>query len=210
MYLGQDGFGRPRNERELYGQGRLILGLADRFSLAMSLTAAGDGRLANAETIPSIGFMVTPLSAGRFSADFMFDFAGEPGAGVLEIAPAIELNYDAAPEQASWGLYFRQGMYLAGATDEGGGSPDWWSTLGAYRKVAPGHQILLEFGAVRNHEPESRPEWQAERLALGYNAGLASNIELISEAQWLISPEDSVPHAAGVMVGVIATLPFGQ
>jgi len=210
MYLGSDGLGKAVVEREVFAQGSLGLGLTDRFSAYVGMTSCGDGRLGQSDTDPSLGFIATPLIAGRLSGDLACDVSNNVQAGVLEVSPVMELNFDAEPDQASWGLYLRNGVCLAGRSEDGGGSPAWSATVGAYRSVWPGRQVLVELGASREARGNGHAPWRIDQAAVGCNVAIAGNLELVTEVRRALPGAESGSGSFAVTAGVIAGLPIGR
>jgi hypothetical protein len=142
-------------------------------------------------------------------ADLFLDLsAGE----VFEVRPALELNFDADADadMSTWGLYLRAPFAIYGRRfDDGGSQPTFHfeGTVGAYARVAPAHQLLLEYDMALR--PDSEPgdrRTEIGGLAAGYNATLSDAIELVNQVAVDI-PQGGEKAALSVMTGFIATMP---
>lgn len=212
FYTSVEGLGLAAAEDRAFG-GELVLGygIVERLSAFLGTSLTGDGHLTGGAASPYVGVFGTPVDTDHVDFD-LFLQVGLDGEQ-LHIGPSLELNFDADPDQLSWGLYLRSGLDIAGA-DEGGGSGFGdlaWAmeaTVGAYWTVHEGHQILAELDTAIPLHPrdESRPV-DLGGVAIGYNVAVHDSIELVSQV-WLDLPqEDGEPISAAFLVGFIASLP---
>lgn len=114
-YWGYDGIGLDRAERGIYGDMMLGWGIGHTLSPYLGTTLAGDGYLNNFAMEPYLGLYGNPLDTDHLDLDLFMDFG--QGDGALTITPAVELNIDASPDLADFGLYTRTGFPITGRAD---------------------------------------------------------------------------------------------
>ena len=211
LYSAVDGVGETVADQAVAGAMVMGWGVANRFSAYLATVMSADGYLTGAETQINLGAFGTPVDTDHFDIDLLLDMRVE-GSGMNEavIMPAVELNLDRAPDLAAYGLYFRGSAEIAGRETELGQPErhvDLGLTLGTYFSLSQRHQLLLQYDATvhDNPGPETR-KFEHGAVALGYNALLGDNLELITETKVGIVQGDG-QGAVGFMVGFIATLP---
>lgn len=218
FYVSLDGMGRSLQEQGVAGDMLLGWGVADRLSTYLSVSLAADGALADGDAGLGVGLFGTPVDTDHLDLDLLLDLsAGGAGLRELSLGPALELNFDAAPDQASWGAYVRAGLAITGrvAGDDGsakmaagsGRLVDRVLTVGSYRSLGPRRQVLLEYDVTWHDEPEAgSPTIDRGGLALGHNLRLGDSLELITQGRWDV-PQGGQPGGVGFTVGFIAGLP---
>ncbi len=210
MYLSFEGMGRPTAEQALGQQVVLGYGLTEHLSGYFSTTLSADGNLVHTGTETAAGLYGTPLDGEHLDLD-VFLGCSTDGDDHFTTGPGLELNWDAAPDLAAWGLYARSGLAVSGheTADGFGRTTDLKLTLGCYWTLAAGQQLLLEFdGATEDHPSHlhgTQKEWSTGGWALGYNVDLNDTMELLTQA-YIDIPEDGEDTGFGLMVGFIATL----
>lgn len=218
FYLGTEGIGLDEaSDRAVYGDIMLGYGLIERFSAYFGTTLQGDGALANATAAFYFGCFGTPIETDHFDLDLFLNISAEgPGFEQLQLAPALELNWDHDPEMRTAGVYMRLGMPVYGRETssqnqlaEPGHDAAFHleGTLGMYVTVSDSEQLFLELlaGVHPSPGPEEEP-FDGLGAAIGYNVGIHDSIELITQVSAEI-PHDDTPFSVGAMVGFIATLP---
>lgn len=210
MSLGSSNMGFTPEEREVSATALIGFGLSGRVSVHASMSSSGDGRLAHATTAPSMGFLVTPFSAGHWSADVACEVTHDVTSRSLAIAPVMEFNFDAAPDQSAWGAYARPGLCLTARDETGRAVPSWNATVGGYRTVAPGNQLLLEIGFTREPGDEETRRWACDRWAVGYNTGIAPDVELVSGIEGAGFSRGARSAGVSFSLGIIASVPIGR
>ncbi len=226
-----DGMGQDAGERAYCGDMLLGWGVARRLSAYVALSLAGSGDLRDGTPSAGLGVFGTPLETDHVDLDLHLEFGADgPGLGRINLGPSLELNLDAAPDRASWGLYARAGLALAEAADDeadataktgadpgattpvdaDGRTVDRLLTVGTYLTLDPKRQLLLEYDVIYHDEPEpGAPATEHGGLALGYNRLLGEQLELVSQVRWDV-PQGGGDGALGMSLGVIATLPGGS
>ena len=213
VYFGVDGLEAAPEERVLYGDILLGYGLTERLSGFLGVTLEADGRLGGSSPHVHLGGYGCVVDTEHVDLDLMLH-VGTGGAAFdeFEIVPGAELNLDADPDMATWGSYLRLAVPVLGrpAPDGSGANPSVAIelTAGGYVMVAEGHQLVVELDAAFRPDPPPKEEpAELGGLALGYNATLSENLELITQLA-VDLPQGGDPAAGfGVMAGVIATLP---
>jgi len=211
FYLGVHGLGS--SEEVLAGDIMLGVGLVPGLSAYLGTMLEACRHLADGSRSLYFGLFGTPLDTEHVDLDLFLDLSGaEAGRGAVEVIPSFELNLDASPDVATWGVYLRAGVPLHGGADSGEScSPSLEAHLalepGAYLTVADGHQVLLETGGtVRLTEGGLGRDLDVGGLALGYNVMLSEALEVITQVA-VDLPQDGEELAVGVMAGLIATMP---
>ena len=210
-YPAVDGVGETVADQAVAGAMVMGWGVAHRFSAYLATFMSADGYLTGAETQLNLGAFGTPIDTDHFDVDLLLDMrVGGDGMNEAVVMPAVELNLDRAPDLAAYGLYFRGSAEIAGRETELGQPErhvDLGLTLGTYFTLSQRHQLLLQYDATvhDNPGPETR-KFEHGAVALGYNALLGDNLELITETKVGIAQGDGAA-ALGFMVGFIATLP---
>jgi hypothetical protein len=218
FYLSLDGMGRSLPEQGVAGEMLLGWGVADRLSTYLAVSLAADGALADGDAGLGVGLFGTPVDTDHLDLDLVLDLsAGGAGLRELSLGPALELNLDATPDQASWGAYVRAGLAITGraAGDDGtakmaagsGRLVDRVLTVGAYRSLGPRRQLLLEYDLTWYDEPAAgTPAVDRGGLALGFNQMLGDSLELVTQGRWDV-PQGGESGGVGFTVGFIAGLP---
>lgn len=225
FYMQMDGFGRRAHAQAVGGDLLLGWGVADRLSAYLATAMQADGYFTGGSAELAVGLFGTPLDTDHFDLDLMLDVcAGGDGLGDLCLGPAVELNFDAAPDGAAWGAYARAGLAVAGrgaealAAAEGeiaqsGASAgpervvDGLLTCGGYLTLDERSQLLLEYD-LKLHERREAGLATTEigGVALGYNRLLNATLELVSQVR-LDVPQDGESAAVGFTLGLIAAVP---
>jgi len=212
FYMGIDGLRNGRAERAVFGDIMLGYGLTDRLSAYLGTCMEGDGYLSNSATGLYFGLFGTALDSDHFDLDLFLDISGD-GSGQLQLAPAIELNYDVAPDLAAWGAYLRAGSPIYGRsepeTENHDSAQHFETTFGSYWTATESTQLLVEYDMVFHPNPAAgERDLEIGGIALGFNyyLGDESGIELINQLT-LDLPQGGESLSAGVMFGMIASLP---
>ena len=220
MYLGFDGIGHEEDLRSMFGDMMLGYGIIDGFSVYLGTTLQGHESMGSGTSNIYLGMFGTPLDTDHFDLDLFFDVSlGGESFEEFQIGPALELNFDLAPERQSWGVYLRAGIPVYGRSISNPEHPESprveptfhiATTLGTYYTIRQGHQVLLEFDTC--FHPDTRDEDRSldiGGLAFGYNVSICDSIELINQVYVDIPQQDETP-SVGIMLGFIATLPSVQ
>ncbi len=214
FYVGYDGAGAGAVERAVYCNLMLGYGLVDGLSAYLLTDLRGDGLLGASETSVSIGLFGTPVNTDHFDVDLFLDVGTDAsGGGALRMTPSLELNFDARPDQNSWGAYLRVALAVFGRDPnvERLSALDHAAALslhvnpGLYTQIANGHQLLLEYDIAMHDRAADAHPVAPGGLTLGYNVVLSDRIELINHVRASL-PEAGQGANASVMVGLIATL----
>ena len=211
LYSALDGIGKTVADQAVAGAMVMGWGVANRFSAYLATFMSADGYLTGAETQLNLGVFGTPVDTDHFDVDLLLDMrVGGDEMNEAVVMPAVELNLDRAPDLSAYGLYFRGSAEIAGRETELGQPErhvDLGLTLGTYVTLSSRHQLLLQYEATvhDNPGPETR-KFEHGAVALGYNALLGDNLELITETRVGIA-QGHGQAALGFMVGFIATLP---
>ncbi len=214
FYLGFDGIGRGE-EGAIAGDIMIGYGLVDRLSAYLGLSLEAANRLSKNSGDLRLGIFGTPLESDHFDMDLFLEIgAAGPAFDKFRMAPAVELNLDLDPDRSSAGLYLRTAVSLHARSesefpedDDNTLAFDIEGVLGAYLTVAAGHQLLVEFDTIFHRHPlESGRSAEIGGIALGYNVVLNPAIEIISQL-YIGIPGNNERFSAGVMIGLIATLP---
>lgn len=216
-YIGYDGLGRTQSPRELSNEFVLGYGLSDRLSIQGGVSFAAEESYFAGDKSLTVGLFATAVDRAHFDFDFMLDFgASGDGLGDLSIAPAIEANYDRDPGMNSWGLYLRTWMSAFRQWEDFGpdtrrrrGLLDYGVNPGAYLRLSPRHEILVEYDLSLALGDRREPDETAQVVGLGFNMQVSDGLELISQVQRDF-PRGGRKQKFGVTVGFIATLPLGK
>ncbi len=216
FYLSMAGLGLPASDQRLGSQIVLGYGLTQRLSGYLGTVLSADGNMVRGSSEIAAGIFGTPLDTDHLDLDVFLEFSNDE-LDEFTTGPSLELNWDARPDQTTWGLYARSGLAISGSITLAGSrrTSDLELTMGAYWTVAPGHQLLVEFDGARKdnaggHSPlhDSEKEWTTGGWAVGYNAAINKTMELISQA-YLDVPGDEESYSWGLMLGFIATMSPG-
>ena len=210
VYSLVDGVGLTQEDQGFAGDMVVGWGLVDRFSAYFATTLESNGAMTSAEPAMTMGVFGTPVNTDHFDLDLALDvtLAGE-GMSEPTIGPTLELNYDADPGMATWGLYTRSGLATYGSEREDVNvrHTDLALTVGTYWTLAPDRQLLLEYDAMVHDKIDiDNRRFEHGALALGFNTMIAGNLELISEVRVDI-PQADESSSLGLMLGVISTMP---
>jgi len=224
-YLGFDGIGLDKYQKTISANALLGVGFVEGFSGYLASGAEFNEVFAAGEGWVSFGIFGTPIDTDHFDLDLFLSAEHAPGYAAL--VPAVEINLDALPDLAGYGLYLRVEEVLAGRDssvedDPGTASvdesrerydfvPATALTIGGYWTLDEIHQVLLEYDMVFHHGKNREPEFIQEStevggVALGYNVMVTDAIELISQVS-LDVPGEGEDIAFGINVGLIATMP---
>lgn len=204
LYLGHDGIGRNAADQALAGEMLLGLGLTPRLSAYISTVQTSNTFLTDGVRELGIGLFGTVRDGDHVDLDLMLDLRTLHDAGsTAAVHPALELNWDAAPDLARWGLYARTGLALSGEETDLGPRRlhEVDLTLGLYRTLGSGRQFLLEYDWNRCGTDGC---WQQGSLVAGFNAEISGGMELISQVGLGTPGRDA--SGFGLMFGVIRSL----
>jgi hypothetical protein len=224
LYLGFDGVGLGKYEKTISAEAVAGFGFVDRFSGFLTTSIEGNEQLSKGTGGAGFGVFGTPVDTNHFDMDLFL--AGGFSVGAMHIAPAIELNLDAAPDLALYGIYFRAAEIFEGRDDSIEDDPSTVAdethnqytfapttalTVGAYVTIAESHQILIEFDTAFHHNTDDASihgssAMDVGAVALGYNVILGNVFELISQVT-LDIPNTDEKLAAGFLLGFIASMP---
>lgn len=214
FYLGFDGIGHGE-EGVIAGNIMIGYGLVDRLSAYLGLALEAANRLSKESGDLRLGIFGTPLDSDHLDLDLFLEIgAAGPNFDEFRIVPALELNLDLKPDRSSAGFYLRAALPLharsrSGSSMSGDSSLvfDVEGVIGAYMTIAKSHQLLVEFDTLfHQHPAEGERSSEIGGIAFGYNVVLNPTIELICQVYFDI-PQTGEAFAAGVMIGLIATLP---
>jgi hypothetical protein len=222
-YLGLDGLGLESRERTVSSAVVLGYGIVDGFSGYFGASLQSDDRFGQGMGALSLGIFGTPVDTRHFDMDLILDSGiSGPGLSEFSLTPGIEFNVDSRPDLAIWGFYLRAGIPIYGGSAHGGphhtkladpGRTHRNFSLclnpGAYLRVAPGHQLLIEYDVSLHYRKVDGRSWENGGLAMGYNAVLSDSIELITQA-YLDVPQHDDGFSVGLLFGFIATMPSSR
>lgn len=211
FYLGYGGIGLDKNQGAFSAEAVAGFGITERFSALISLSGEANEYFANGSGNAGFGIFGTVVDTDFFDLDLMFNSG--IGFNYFGLAPGIEVNIDFKPDLALAGIYFRAEQLFEGR-DESTENNEKYAfaaqtgiTAGFYYSINESHQILLEYDMSFPNNPEKgESKHEIGGIALGYNAMITENIELISQIYYDI-PQNDEKHSAGLSVGIIATLP---
>ena len=214
FYTSYNGLGLARSERELGSEIMAGFGLVNGLSAYLGAALGTDEAFSQGSGEIFSGIFGTPIDSDHFDLDLFLDFRlGGTGFSEFQVTPAMELNFDLAPDQQRWGLYLVVATPVYGRTE---GEADTATTevathlettLGTYVTIAERHQLLLDYEmAWRPMAGTDEQTIEEGTVGLGYNVFLTPALELITEVRFDI-PQDDEGFAVGVMVGLIATIP---
>ncbi|HSW59609.1 MAG TPA: hypothetical protein VLJ60_02355 [bacterium] len=211
FYVGYDGIGLDKNQGSFSAEAVAGFGITERFSALISLSGESNEYFANGSGNAGFGIFGTVVDTDFFDFDLFLNSG--IGTDSFSLAPAIEINIDFKPDLELAGLYFRIEEVFAGR-DESTDDKEKYAfaaetglTAGFYYSINEKHQLLLEYDmALLNNPAGDEDTVNIGGIALGYNAMIHENIELISQVYYDI-PQNDEKHSFGVSVGIIATLP---
>ena len=209
FYLTRAGLGSAGADQMVAGEMILGVGLTSRVYGYLATVLAADSHLASSSTDLGCGLYASARDGQHFDLDFMFDLAAPTSAdGPLSLRPSCEINWDACPDLASYGIYSRLGTTFYGEEldDRSRRLTDLDLTLGAYWTLSPKKHLLLEYLVVKRDEAVSDGNWDGDSVALGLNVLVIDSLELINQISFTL-PEDGEDSTVGLMVGIISTLP---
>ena len=216
-YWGYDGLGHTVDSREFSNELILGYGLTSRVSIQGGASFVGqDGYFAGEKSL-SLGLFAAAIERDHFDLDLMLDFgATGEGFGDYSISPGIEVNYDRDPDMSSWGLYlrsgpsaFRQWEGVGGDTRRRRGLLDYGLNPGAYLRLSPRHELLVEYDLSLALGKGRSADETAQLMGLGFNMQISEALELVSQIQHTF-PRGGEKAKFGIAVGFIATLPSGK
>lgn len=203
-HFGMEGFRDGRKSMAIGQEGLVGVGIHKYLSGAVGFSFGSNGYLAEVESAFNVSLTSTVVDTDHFDLDLMLAFDGS-------IAPGLELNLDIA----SFGVYLRAEVPIAGAgrIPEGSAGDPWevvvglGLTPGVYWTIAEGHQLLLEASTAFfwSDAEDARGRLDLWSVALGYNAMLLDNLELVTEVKAYQPTDEDVEFGFGV--GIIASLP---
>ncbi len=218
FYVGYDGFGLSRADRQLSSNLMAGFGIIERLSAYLAATISSDELFDQGAGEVNLGIFGTGVETDHVDLDLFLDFSiGGEGFSEFQVAPALELNLDLAPDLRTWGVYFLLALPIYGrepiADGSGGGretATHIEATVGTYVTIGERHQILVDYEMA--FHPMARgddPSVEIGSVGFGYNVVLHDSIELITEVRVDIPAEGEDP-SVGFMTGFIATLPSGR
>jgi hypothetical protein len=214
FYTNYNGLGLSRSERELGSEIMAGFGVINGLSAYLGAAMGADELFSQGSGEIFAGIYGTPFDSDHFDLDLFLDFRlGGAGLGEFQVAPAVELNFDVAPDLQLWGMYLVVAAPVYGRTV---GEADATTTevathlettLGTYVTIAERHQILLDYEmAWRPMAAADETDIEVGSIGLGYNVFLTPALELITEVRFDIPQEDEA-FSVGFMVGFIGTMP---
>ena len=209
FYAGLDGLGAGAPDQAMGGSVVMGWGVAERLSAYATTGLVADGAMANAAANVGLGVFGTPLDTDHVDLDLLLDICWPGGGDPACVAPGIELNLDAEPDLATWGVFLDATAGVSWHAPEAS-SPerrvDWALGAGLYRSLGAGRQVLLRYDATVEDPPgDGAATFTHGGLALGFNAMLGDTMELVAEARTGFG-HDGDPATIGFMVGFVATL----
>jgi len=223
LHLGMTGLGLERYQKEISGDLVLAVGLVERMSGYLGTSASANEHFGGAAGGYFFGLFGTPVETDHFSVDLILESGFH--SGTFALTPGLELNFDAQPEQTSWGVYLRLAANLTGrdepevadtsalASAEDSTNvvsvfaPDSVFTLGAYWTFLESHQLLLQWEAGLSHKPlDGEDAFSPGTVSLGHNVMVTDAIELINEVN-LGLPAGGSPVSFGFSAGLIVYVP---
>ncbi len=225
LYGGVEGLGLARDDPRLFGDTTLGYGIVDRLSGYLRGAGSTNDQLAEESGELGTGLFGTPLDSDHVDLDLIIDLSVD-SAGPA-VTPGVEINLDAAPDQAFWGAYLRAEERFAGREEATGSAPPGAAveeaaepepelapvtaaTLGLYLTMADDHQLLVEAnGLLRNNPAEDEHALDLGGVALGYNVALHESFELINQLCLDVPVREDESFAAGLVIGFIATIDPG-
>jgi len=224
LYLGFDGVGRGEYEKTISGETVVGFGFIDRFSGYLTVAGESNEHFGQGSGAVSFGVFGTPVDTDHIDLDLFLDVGFGPDE--FGITPALEINFDLAPDLAVWGVYLRVDEVFTGRDESTHDdpatldvneskprfafAPQTGLTAGTYWTMVPGHQLLLEYGmGILHHPAEGERTLDIGGVALGYNVKVVDAIELISQVA-LDIPQGDEPFSVGFMIGLIVTMPSAK
>ena len=179
-------------EFETLNYGVIDASIYSRPSAAMATDVSGGA---------AFGIIGNPLDTDHFDFDLMLEFGfGDFG---LALIPSVELNFDLKPDLRLWGVYIRIEQILGADMDAGGSGFQAFSavTAGTYWTIKDGHKLLAEYDMQFANNPAAGERVvDVGRVALGYNVGIGSNVDMINEIHCDV-PQSGEKPAFGFSVG---------
>lgn len=215
FYTAYDGLGLNRDQRTLASEITLGYGLIERLSAYLGAALNTDEAFTTGTGEVFLGLFGTPIDSEHIDLDFFLDFRlGGEGFSEFQIAPAVELNFDLAPDLQLWGMFINMSVpiYSQSFTNAENEEVEQTAThvetiIGTYITIARRHQLLLDFQmALRPMAPNGEQQVEIGSLGIGYNVFVCDSIELISEVR-LDIPQDDEELSVGFILGLIATVP---
>ena len=182
FFLGLHGLKGGRHFDGLEFETSLNYGVIDRFSIYGRGQVGSDGDFDAVSGGAAFGIIGNPLDTDHFDFDLMLEFGfGDFG---LALIPSVELNFDLKPDLRLWGVYIRIEQILGADMDAGGSGFQAFSavTAGTYWTIKDGHKLLAEYDMQFANNPAAGERVvDVGRVALGYNVGIGSNVDMINE-----------------------------
>ena len=221
FFTGAQGIGRGPTDTEFFSETLAGFGIAPRLSGYLAAAGQANGYFEEGGGRISFGLFGTAFESEHFDRDISLHTGFDDGA--YWMAPALEMNFDAAQDLEAWGCYLRVNGHLAGRGNaltalqgslaegkshgEGDFAPHTELTVGAYWSVTKESQILVESDYSYRFDPsEGERAVEVGSIALGYNfILLAGAVEWVNQLSFDI-PEGDEGMAFGITTGVIATL----
>lgn len=204
LYLAHEGLGRGAGDQAVAGEMLLGVGLTPRLSAYVATVQSSNAYFTEGARELGIGLIGTVRDGDHVDLDLMLDLRTvHDGASAACIHPGLELNWDAAPDLARWGTYARAGAALSGEETAAGPRRvrDLDLTLGLYRSLGGGRQLLLEYDWSRC---DGSDRWERGSLVAGFNAEIADGMELVSQVG--LGTPGAGESGLGVMFGLIRSL----
>jgi hypothetical protein len=202
MYAGFESQGIDASENTFSTSTGIGAGLSDRWSFFLGFSGDTTGALDNGQTIFDMTLFWNLFSQSNWALDLGTTISHAEGNGAF--APFFELNWDASPNQASWGLFAHGGPTGTGAT----GKVDWTFGLaaGGYITMMDGHQLLAEWAPEYDLGNDSSTQaWNNGSLRMGYNFVISDEVEIISEVGYIL-PYHLNDGAITSTIGFVASL----
>jgi hypothetical protein len=212
VYMAHDGMGRGSADQSIENEFVLGVGLTSRFSAYIHSIHASSTYLTRGSQAFGFGLYGTALESDHLDVDLFLGLCTVDGQDdLMSLTPALELNWDSAANMSTWGLYTRMCSAFYGHEHQNQSRrlTDIGVTLGGYATLRPGHQLLLEYEALRGDRILSDLGWEHDSLSLGYNFGIAGNMEMISQVTMSL-PQGEHESAYGLKIGFISTFSDGQ
>jgi hypothetical protein len=154
--------------------------LTSRFSAYIHSIHASSTYLTRGSQAFGFGLYGTALESDHLDVDLFLGLCTVDGQDdLMSLTPALELNWDSAANMSTWGLYTRMCSAFYG----------------------------------HEHQNQSRRlsdlGWEHDSLSLGYNFGIAGNMEMISQVTMSL-PQGEHESAYGLKIGFISTFSDGQ
>jgi hypothetical protein len=221
LYTGAGGLGLGRNETSIFADVVLGYGILDRLAGYLRGSGAATEQLGDGSGEAGVGVFGTPIDSNHFDLDLIADFGF--GSDGLAITPALEINLDAEPDLAFWGVYLRGQQSFVGREDpavepaadaqlearepERMIAPVTTVTLGLYWTAARAHQLVVEAdGSIFNNPAEGQDAVDFGGVSAGYNVAIHESVELIHHLFIDVPVRTGERLAACLGIGLIATI----